>query len=80
MYSKKQLRTEVTQQYEFAYKSSSVIEDAEIRSEEDNIFFLLEYKKGGIGCVHYHRGGWAASKLIISVRQSGEDEMRGIRN
>jgi len=47
MYSKKQLRTEVTQQYEFAYKSSSVIEDAEIRSEEDNIFFL-NIKRAGL--------------------------------
>lgn len=55
--------------WKFAYKSSSVIEDAE---EKSKVFYFnrAEYKKGGIGCVHYHRGGWAASKLIISVRQS----------
>lgn len=37
-----------TQQYEFAYKSSSVIEDAEIRSEEDNIFFCWNIKREGL--------------------------------
>ena len=48
MYSKKTAANgSYTQQYEFAYKSSSVIEDAEIRSEEDNIFFL-NIKRAGL--------------------------------